>query len=81
MKSVKGAQPLIYEKIKLYSASITGPLQNFIKYRAVRRVKKILKMERFEVITGLNDIVSATKALQDFLNNSNVSLLEELKKL
>lgn len=81
MNNVKGENTFIHERFKFYEANITGPYQKFIRYKALGRIKKILKIERFDIITDLSNMVLATRALQNYLSNLKISLSEELKKV
>ncbi len=64
---------------KLKAAKFRGPFKKFIKNRAIGRLKKILKLEKFSNILNLNTIVEATHALTEYINKHNVNVFLKLK--
>ena len=62
-------------------AKLKGPTKKFITKRVLGRAKKILKIERFEIINDLPDMQAATKALQNYLSKLNINFRYELNKI
>lgn len=62
-------------------AKLKGPTKKFVTQRALGRAKKILKIERFEIINDLPDMQAATKALQNYLSKLNINFRYELNKI
>ncbi|WP_312194489.1 glycosyltransferase family 2 protein [Sphingobacterium multivorum] len=84
----KSLKSLIYEqyiktdtdKAFLNKAYRKGPLIKFIKNRALGRLRKILKLERFDDFLELDTIVEATHKLTEYLRNHDFSIKNILKK-
>lgn len=70
-----------YIKNELRKAKLKGPFRKFIKDRVMGRARKILKIERFDIISNLPDMNVATIALQNYLGSLDLSLSKELKKV
>lgn len=62
-------------------AMLKGPFVKYIKARVLGRLKKILKIERFEIFTELPDMVHASKKLQEYLSKLPINLSKELEKV
>ena len=45
------------------------------------RIKKILKIEKFEIINGLPNMVKATEGLKQYLVKTNINMIKELEKV
>lgn len=72
---------LISEKFQLYIKYLKGPIVKFIKFRALGRIKKILKIERFENKLELQDMVQATNYLSKYLSKLNINVISSLNKV
>lgn len=66
---------------KINKAKLRGPIKKFLRTRVLGRIKKILKLERFEIIGNLPDMLQATQALQKYLVKLPISLSKELDKI
>lgn len=83
----KSLKALLYEedvktdddKALLKKAYRNGPLSKFIKNRAIGRMKKIFKLERFNNFVELDTIVEATHKLTEYLKKHNFSVKNVLK--
>ena len=65
----------------LKQAKFKGPTQKFVKKRVMGRIKKILKIEKFEIINGLPNMVKATEGLKQYLVRTNINMIKELEKV
>lgn len=65
----------------LKQAKLKGPTQKFVKKRVMGRIKKILKIEKFEIINGLPNMVKATEGLKQYLVKTNINMIKELEKV
>lgn len=84
LEHLKNKYPRLSDKeyIKLINMKrIMGPFRKFLTKRVLGRIKKILKLERFEVITDLNGMEDATQALQKYLNKLNLNLIKQLDEI
>lgn len=69
------------DKIRLYISFCDGPVFKFIKMRALGRLKKIFKIERFENLRGLHNIYDAMNSLTIYLIQTKIDLVKELNKV
>ncbi len=60
--------------LKLACAFVTGPIERFIRRRALSRILIILRIKRLEEIRNLPDIVAATDALTNYLKTVSIKL-------
>ncbi|MFX1667561.1 hypothetical protein JZ968_05140 [Riemerella anatipestifer] len=70
-----------YELKQLTKAKYRGPYKKFFKKRALGRLKKILKLERYEIIIGLKDMSEVTRTLGHYLSKLNIDIIKELEKV
>lgn len=66
---------------KINIRKLKGPFKKFLKKRVLGRIRKILKLERFEIITDLKGMDEATKALEIYLNKLNLNLIKQLDEI
>ena len=62
-------------------AKLKGPYKKFLKRRALGRIKKILKIERYEIINNLKDMSEVTDALVNYLSKLNIDIIKEFNKI
>lgn len=71
---------IIHEKA-IRRAKFRGPFVKLLKVRVLGRLKKILRLERFETIHDVPDMVGATLVLESYLSKLHISLSQELDKV
>lgn len=77
----KGNNTLASELRKLRKANFKGPFKKFIQKRAIGRLKKILKLERYDIVENLHNMSVASSYLQSYLKKLNIDFIKELNKL
>lgn len=77
----KGNNTLAFELKKLRKANFKGPFKKFIQKRAIGRLKKILKLERYDIIENLHNMSAVSSYLQSYLKKLNIDFIKELNKL
>lgn len=60
--------------LRLASAFVTGPLERFMRKRALSRILIIFRIKRLKEIRNIPDIVAATDALLNYLNTISTKL-------
>lgn len=81
IQDTKGNNSMEYELKQLTKAKYRGPYKKFLKKRALGRLKKILKLERYEIIIGLKDMSEVTRTLGHYLSKLNIDIIKELEKV
>lgn len=84
LKHLKNKYPSISEKEhikRINMKRLRGPFRKFMSRRVLGRIKKIFRLERFEVITDLNGMEEATQALQHYLTKLNLNLIKQLEEI
>lgn len=64
----------------LKMAYLKGPMIKFFHKRVFGRAKKILKIERFEVLSNISDMTEAKRRLSIYLDDIGIDLVQELDK-
>lgn len=77
----KGGNTLDQEFKNINKAKLKGPYKKFLKRRALGRIKKILKIERYEIINNLKDMSEVTDALVNYLSKLNIDIIKEFNKI
>ena len=77
----KGGNTLDQEFKNINKAKLKGPYKKFLKRRALGRMKKILKIERYEIINNLKDMSEVTDALVNYLSKLNIDIIKEFNKI
>ena len=77
----KRGNTLDQEFKNINKAKLKGPYKKFLKRRALGRIKKILKIERYEIINNLKDMSEVTDALINYLSKLNIDIIKEFNKI